>query len=303
MFEILNRSQNVAIKVIGIGDCGGEAINHMLANGLKSAEFAAIDTNAQSLSRCRAPTKLLTGDMHSHNIWADDQQTNANAERIKELIGDVSLVFVIAEMGSGNALAPIVAQIARELKILTVAIITQPSSPEEKRKINFNESIKVMLGNVDSLIVVPNSSSMEQPDHGTLKNMGATHDLMMRAVACIAEDLNGHGLINLDFEEALELLSNTGLAVVGTGLASGVDRAREASELAIMQSGAAKLSSARQVLVTITASTLQMPELDTVLKRIQSATQESIFTISSPVFDETMGNELRVTILATGINT
>jgi len=160
-----------------------------------------------------------------------------------------------------------------------------------------------MLGNVDSLIVVPNSSSMEQPDHGTLKNMGATHDLMMRAVACIAEDLNGHGLINLDFEEALELLSNTGLAVVGTGLASGVDRAREASELAIMQSGAAKLSSARQVLVTITASTLQMPELDTVLKRIQSATQESIFTISSPVFDETMGNELRVTILATGINT
>ena len=126
---------------------------------------------------------------------------------------------------------------------------------------------------------------------------------MMRAVACIAEGLNGRGVINLEFDEVLELMSNTGLAVVGTGLASGSDRARMASELAIVQSGHTELSCARRVLVTITASTLQRQELDTVLRRIQSATEDSIFTISSPVFDEAMGDELRVTILATGINT
>jgi cell division protein FtsZ len=122
-------------------------------------------------------------------------------------------------------------------------------------------------------------------------------------VACIAEGLSGQGGINLDYDEVSELLSHTGLGVVSTGLASGVDRASEASEQAIMQSGAAELSSARRVYVTITASMLQMQELDTVLRRVQSATEDSIFTISSPVFDEAMGDELRVTILATGINT
>ena len=301
MFETLDRTQTIAIKVIGIGDCGGEAINHMMANGLRYAEFAVIDSNAQVFSRSQAPTHLHIEGIFLKKLCADERQININYKRIKELIGDVSLVFVIAEMG--NELAPIVAQAARELKILTVAVVTQLSSYEEKRKINFNESLKVMLGNVDSLIVVPHSSSMQQPDHGTQNHLCAPSDLMMRAVACIAEGLNGLGLINLDFDEVFELLSHTGLGGVGTGLASGVDRASEASELAMMQSGAAELSCARRVLVTITASTLQMQELDTVLRRIQSATEESIFTISSPVFDEAMGDELRVTILATGINT
>ena len=301
MFETLDKTQTIALKVIGIGDCGGEAINHMMANGLRYAEFAVIDSNAQVFSRSQAPTHLHIEGIFLKKLCADERQININYKRIKELIGDVSLVFVIAEMG--NELAPIVAQAARELKILTVAVVTQLSSPEETRTIKFNESIQVLLEHVDSLIIVPHSSSMEQPDHGTQKHVGAPHDLMMRAVACIAEGLSGQGGINLDYDEVSELLSHTGLGVVSTGLASGVDRASEASEQAIMQSGAAELSSARRVYVTITASMLQMQELDTVLRRIQSATEDSIFTISSPVFDEAMGDELRVTILATGINT
>ena len=313
-FELMEaETQDAVIKVIGVGGCGGNAVDHMIEQGVQGVEFIVINTDAQALKRSKARTQLQIGTNITKGLGAGAKPSVGQAaaeedrERIKELISDADMVFITAGMGggTGTGAAPIVAQIARELNILTVAVVTKPFAYEGNRIRFAKAGIEALHEHVDSLIIVPNSKLMEVlgDDITVPEAFKAANGVLQGAVAGIAEVINVPGLINVDFADVRTVMSENGMAMMGSAIASGPDRARIAAEGAIASPLLEDVdrSGARGVLVNITSSSqLKLKEIDDVMKCVQFAAEEATVIVGS-VFDEIMGEELRVTVVATGL--
>ncbi|MEQ1527527.1 MAG: cell division protein FtsZ [Gallionella sp.] len=314
MFELLEaQSLDAIIKVIGVGGCGGNAINHMIEQGVQGVEFIAINTDAQALKSSKATTQLQIGSNITKGLGAGAKPSIGQAaaeedrEQIKELIRGANMVFITAGMGggTGTGAAPIVAQIAKELDILTVAVVTKPFAYEGNRMRFAKAGIEALQEHVDSLIIVPNSKLMEVlgDDITVPEAFKAANGVLQGAVAGIAEVINVPGLINVDFADVRTVMSENGMAMMGSAIATGADRARIAAERAIASPllEDIDMSGARGVLVNITSSSmLRLKEIDDVMECVQFAAEEATVIVGS-VFDENMGDGLRVTVVATGL--
>ncbi|OGS92915.1 MAG: cell division protein FtsZ [Gallionellales bacterium GWA2_59_43] len=314
MFELMEaETQDAIIKVIGVGGCGGNAVDHMIEQGVQGVEFIVINTDAQALKRSKARTQLQIGVNITKGLGAGAKPSVGQAaaeedrERIKEMLSGADMVFITAGMGggTGTGAAPIVAQIARELDILTVAVVTKPFTYEGNRMRFAKAGIEALHEHVDSLIIVPNAKLMEVlgTDITVPEAFKAANGVLQGAVAGIAEVINVPGLINVDFADVKTVMSENGMAMMGSAIASGPDRARAAAERAIASPllEDVNMSGARGVLVNITSSmNLKLKEIDDVMECVQFAAEEATVIVGS-VFDEAMGDELRVTVVATGL--
>ncbi|WP_035383335.1 cell division protein FtsZ [Ferriphaselus sp. R-1] len=314
MFEILDAQPHGAvIKVIGVGGCGGNAVDHMIEQGMKGVEFIAINTDAQALKRSKSRVQLQIGANLTKGLGAGAKPEVGQAaaeedrERIAELIRGANMVFITAGMGggTGTGAAPIVAKVAKELGILTVAVVTKPFMFEGKRMTLAQNGIEELASHVDSLIIVPNAKLMEVLGGKTTlpQAFKASNGVLQGAVAGIAEVINVPGMVNVDFADVSTLMSENGMAMMGAATATGEDRAKRAAEQAIASPllEDVDLSGARGILVNITSSSnLTLEELHEVMNCFQFAAQEATVIVGS-VFDEDMGDELRVTLVATGL--
>ncbi|HMC12902.1 MAG TPA: cell division protein FtsZ, partial [Gallionellaceae bacterium] len=236
MFEIMDtQPQEAVIKVIGVGGCGGNAVDHMIEQGVQGVEFIAINTDAQALKRNKARNQLQIGSGITRGLGAGAVPDIGRAaaeedrERIAELMSGANMVFITAGMGggTGTGAAPVVAQVARELDILTVAVVTKPFAHEGKRMRLAQVGIEALSEYVDSLIIVPNEKLMIVLGEDTtlLEAFRASNGVLQGAVAGIAEVINVPGLVNVDFADVRTLMSENGMAMMGSATASGKDRA------------------------------------------------------------------------------
>ncbi len=312
-FQMLdNETQGAVIKVIGVGGAGGNAVQHMINRGVQGVDFICANTDAQALARSKAEHVIQLG---KSGLGAGAKPENGRIaaeearDRIAESLRDAHMVFITAGMGggTGTGAAPIVAQVAKELGILTVGVVSKPFGFEGSRKMRTAEEGLDMLGShVDSLIVVLNEKLEEVM--GEDAEMDAcfkcADDVLHNAVAGIAEIIKVDGLINVDFEDVKTVMSEQGKAMMGTAMANGIDRARLAAEQAVTSPllEGVDLSGARGVLVNITASrTLKLRETRTVMETISAFAAEDATVIMGAVYDDTMGDNLRVTVVATGL--
>lgn len=314
MFEIMDtQAQEAVIKVIGVGGCGGNAVDHMIEQGVQGVEFVAINTDAQALKRNKARTQLQIGSSVTKGLGAgaipDVGRAAAEEDRtrIAEIISGANMVFITAGMGggTGTGAAPVVAEVAKELGILTVAVVTKPFAHEGKRMRFAQEGIEALSAYVDSLIIVPNEKLMSVLGEDTtlLEAFRAANGVLQGAVAGIAEVINVPGLVNVDFADVRTLMSENGMAMMGSATASGKDRALVAAERAMSSPllENVNLSGARGVLVNISSSAnLTMKEYKQITNSVQFAVEDATVIVGS-VFDEGMGDDLRVTIVATGL--
>ena len=315
MFEIENAQlQDAVIKVIGVGGCGGTAVDHMIEKGVQGVEFIVINTDAQALNRNKARTQLQIGATITKGLGAGAipdvgrAAAEEDRERIADLIRGANMVFITAGMGggTGTGAAPVVAQIAKEMDVLTVAVVTKPFIHEGKRMRLAQVGIEALSKSVDSLIIVPNEKLMTVlgEDTSLLDAFSASNSVLQGAVAGIAEVINVPGLMNVDFADVRTLMSENGMAMMGSATASGSDRAKVAAERAMSSPllEDVNLAGARGVLINISSSNkLTLREFREITNSVQFAIEEATVIVGS-VFDENMGDELRVPIVATGLN-
>ena len=316
MFEIMEvPSQEAVIKVIGVGGCGGNAVDHMIAHGVKGVEFICANTDVQALRRTQARTQLQIGTNITKGLGAGAnpemgrQAALEDRERIVEMISGTDMLFLTAGMGggTGTGAAPVVAEIARELGILTVAVVTKPFAFEGKRQRVATEGMEALAQHVNSLIVIPNDKLMQVLGNQVTLDEAfrAANDVLHGAVAGIAEIISCPGMINVDFADVKAVMSETGMAMMGSAKAAGTDRARMAAEQAVACPllEDIDIADARGVLVNISASKalFQLQEMYDVMEVIKSIASESATVIIGNVYDDSLEDELRVTIVATGL--
>jgi cell division protein FtsZ len=315
MFEIMDtQPQEAVIKVIGVGGCGGNAVDHMLERGVEGVEFICMNTDAQALKRNRSQRLLQLGTGVTKGLGAGAnpdvgrQAAMEDRERIVELIDGADMLFLTAGMGggTGTGAAPIVAEVARELGILTVAVVTKPFAFEGKRLKIAQTGLEELGRHVDSLIVIPNDKLMAVlgEDISMLDAFKAANSVLHGAVAGIAEVIKCPGLVNVDFADVRTVMSEMGMAMMGSAIASGPHRATEAAEQAVASPllEDVNLAGARGVLVNITASmSLKMKEVHEVMNTIKAFTADDATVIVGTVIDEALGDGLRVTMVATGL--
>ncbi|NBQ69715.1 MAG: cell division protein FtsZ [Nitrosomonadaceae bacterium] len=315
MFEIMNNeTQEAVIKVVGVGGCGSNAVDHMIQNGMQGVEFISMNTDAQALKSNKAPTVLQLGTGITKGLGAGAnpeigrEAALEDRDRIAELIQGADMLFITAGMGggTGTGAAPVVAQVAKEMGILTVAVVSKPFAFEGKRLAAAKAGMEALSQHVDSLIVIPNDKLMMVlgNDISMLDAFKAANDVLYGAVAGIAEVINCPGLVNVDFADVRTVMSEMGMAMMGSAIAMGVDRARVAAERAVSSPllEDISLSGARGILVNITASsTLKMREVHEVMNTIKDLTAEDATIIVGTVIDENMADNLRVTMVATGL--
>jgi cell division protein FtsZ len=316
MFEIMEvPSQDAVIKVIGVGGCGGNAVDHMIANGVKGVEFVCANTDVQALRRTQARTQLQLGTNVTKGLGAGAnpemgrQAALEDRERIIDLISGTDMLFLTAGMGggTGTGAAPVVAEIARELGILTVAVVTKPFAFEGKRQKIALEGMAALSEQVNSLIVIPNDKLMQVLGNQVTLDEAfrAANDVLHGAVAGIAEIISCPGMINVDFADVKTVMSETGMAMMGSAKAAGTDRARMAAEQAVACPllEDIDIADARGVLVNISASKslFQLQEMYDVMEVIKAFASDSATIITGTVYDDTLEDELRVTIVATGL--
>ncbi len=315
MFEIMDtQTQEAVIKVIGVGGCGGNAVDHMIASGLSGVDFICANTDAQALKRNQANVTVQLGSAITKGLGAGAnpgvgrEAALEDRERIAELIDGADMLFITAGMGggTGTGAAPVVAEVAKELGILTVAVVTKPFGFEGKRMKVAQEGIEALSQHVDSLIVIPNDKLMEVLGGkiGFRDAFKAADGVLHGAVAGIAELIKCTGMINVDFADVRTVMSEMGMAMMGSAQATGADRARTAAEQAVASPllEDVNLSGARGVLVNITSSEdMQLEEVYEVMNTIRSFTAEDATVIFGTVFDSTLHDELRVTVVATGL--
>jgi cell division protein FtsZ len=314
-FEVLEAEDQAAvIKVIGVGGCGGNAVDHMIQNGVEGVEFICANTDAQALKRNQARTLLQLGTNITKGLGAGANPDIGRAagmedrERISELIEGADMLFITAGMGggTGTGAAPVVAEIAKEMGILTVAVVTKPFLFEGTRLKSAESGMKELSNHVDSLIVIPNDKLMAVlGDDVTMDDaFKAANNVLYGAVAGIAEVINCPGLINVDFADVKTVMSKAGMAMMGSASATGVDRARLSAEQAVASPllEDVNLSGAGGVLVNITASSgLKMREIHEVMNTVKDFTADDATVIMGTVIEENMQNDLRVTVVATGL--
>jgi len=316
MFEIMDApAQEAVIKVIGVGGCGGNAVDHMITGGVKGVEFIVANTDVQALKRNQAKIQLQLGVNVTKGLGAGAnpeigrQAALEDRERIAESIGGADMLFLTAGMGggTGTGAAPVVAEIAKELGILTVAVVTRPFGFEGKRQKFAQEGLDQLAQFVDSLIVVPNEKLLQVLGakvklHDAFR---AANDVLHGAVAGIAEIISCPGMINVDFADVRTVMSEMGMAMMGSARAAGTDRARAAAEQAIACPllEDINISDARGVLVNISASeqSFELQEMYDVMETVKAFAAESATVIVGTVYDETLSDDLRVTVVATGL--
>ena len=312
MFEIIEKDElDTIIKVVGVGGAGGNAVEHMIREGVQGVEFIAANTDSQALGRSQAPVKLALGKLGAGGKpEAGKSAAEAHKDAIRAQLEGAHMAFITAGMGggTGTGAAPVVAEIAREMGILTVGVVSKPFSFEGgKRMKNAEAGITEFSKHVDSLIVILNDKLMEVmgEDAGVDDCFKAADDVLKNAVGGIAEIITNHGLVNVDFEDVRTVMGETGRAMMGSAVAAGIDRARIAAEQAVASPllEGINLSGARGVLVNITAarSTLKMKEVNEVMATVRAFAAEDAHVIFGAVYDEAMGENLRVTVVATGL--
>ncbi len=315
MFELVDaQPQEAVIKVIGVGGCGGNAVDHMIQAGVQGVEFICANTDSQALKRNKSRVQLQLGATVTKGLGAGAnpdigrQAAVEDRERIVELIEGADMLFLTAGMGggTGTGAAPIVAEVARELGILTVAVVTKPFAFEGRRQRVASEGLEALSKHVDSLIVIPNEKLMQVlgEDISMLDAFKAANSVLHGAVAGIAEVINCPGLVNVDFADVRTVMSEMGMAMMGSAVASGPHRSTEAAEQAVASPllEDVNLAGARGVLVNITASaSLKMKEVHDVMNTIKAFTAEDATVIVGTVIDENMADQLRVTMVATGL--
>ena len=298
------------IKVVGVGGAGGNAVEHMIREGVGGVEFICCNTDAQALAKSSAHVTLQLGPGLGAGGKPEKARELAQADRarIAEVLTGANMVFITAGMGggTGTGAGPVVAEVARELGILTVAVVTKPFEYEGRRKRLAEEGVAELAKHVDSLIVILNEKLEEVlgDDVTMLDAFKAADNVLRNAVGGIAEIINVPGLVNVDFEDVRTVMGEMGKAMMGSASAAGVDRARIAAEAAVASPllEGIELSGARGVLVNITASTtLGLKEYKEVMATIRQYTAAEATVICGAVFDETMEDQLRVTVVATGL--
>ena len=316
MFEIMDRdSQEAVIKVIGVGGCGGNAVEHMIEKNVGGVEFICANTDMQALKKSQAKTTLQIGMDITKGLGAGAkpeigrEAALEDRDRIAEVIDGADMLFITAGMGggTGTGAAPIVAEVAKEMGILTVAVVTKPFAFEGKRSKTAMDGLEELSKHVDSLIIIPNDKLMEVlgDDVTFIDAFKAANDVLHNAVSGIAEIINCPGMVNVDLADVRTVMSEMGMAMMGSAIATGPERAVMAAEQAVASPllENVNLANARGVLVNITAShSFKMKEYNDVMNTIRSFTAEDATVIVGNVFDETMGDALRVTMVATGLN-
>ncbi len=308
--------QNANIKVIGVGGGGSNAVNFMMQQKIEGVVFMNANTDKQALDKSAAPIKLQLGDEITRGLGAGAnpeigrQSAEADREKIKDYLKGTDMLFITAGMGggTGTGAAPVVAELAKEMGILTVAVVTKPFSFEgRKRMLVAEEGIKNLSHHVDSLIIVPNNKllSVLGKNVTLLNAFKAANNVLLGAVQGIAELITRPGLINVDFADVRTVMSEMGMAMMGTGIANGENRARAAAEAAIASPllEDVDLSGAKGILVNITAGLdMSIGEFDEVGSVIQAiASQEGATVVVGTTIDPDMTDELRVTIIVTGL--
>jgi len=316
MFEFVDTDNQAAvIKVIGVGGGGGNAVEHMLSGNIEGVEFICANTDAQALNNSAAKTLLQLGRNITKGLGAGAdpligrQAALEDRDRIMELLEGADMVFITAGMGggTGTGAAPIVAQVAKEMGILTVAVVTRPFSFEGKKRAQIADDGINELGQfVDSLITIPNEKllSVLGRDISLLNAFGAANDVLLGAVQGIAELITCPGLINVDFADVKTVMSEMGMAMMGSGKAQGEDRATVAAETAISSPllEDVNLSGAKGILVNITAGMdMTIGEFDEVGNTVKQFASENATVVVGTVIDPDMSGEMRVTIVATGL--
>jgi cell division protein FtsZ len=308
--------QKAKIKVIGIGGGGTNAVNNMIQSDLRGVDFISANTDAQSLASSLANIRLQLGSGSTGGLGAGAnpeigrQATLEDAEKIRQELEGSNMVFITAGMGGGTGTggAPILAQISKELGALTVAVVTKPFHFEgQKRLKQAEEGIRELRQVVDTLITIPNDRliSLATKKASFLEMLKKADDVLLYAVKGISDLITIPGLINLDFADVRTIMAEMGVALMGTGLASGENRALEAAQKAISSPllEDITIAGARAVLMNITASsTLGFEEVTEASSLIQKEVHEEANIIWGTAIDESMGDELRITVIATGIN-
>jgi cell division protein FtsZ len=316
MFELMDTySQTAVIKVLGVGGGGGNAVSHMVQAGLEGVDFICINTDAQALKHSKVRTALQIGCNITKGLGAGaDPEVGRQAamedrDRIIELIEGCDMLFITAGMGggTGTGAAPVVAQVARELGILTVAVVTKPFEMEgNKRTRVADHGMQELSKYVDSLITIPNQKLLSVLGSETtlLDAFKAANTVLQGAVQGIAELITRPGLINVDFADVRTVMAETGMAMMGSGTASGDDRAREAAEAAISSPllEDINLSGAQGILVNVTAGMdLSIGEFQEVGNVIKQFASDDATVVVGTVIDADMTNQIRVTVVATGL--
>jgi len=317
MFELMDSysHSSAVIKVIGIGGGGGNAVEHMLATNMDGVEFVCANTDAQALKNSSCRTVLQLGGSVTKGLGAGAnpeigrQAALEDRDRIAEVLEGTDMLFITAGMGggTGTGASPVIAQMAKEMGILTVAVVTKPFPFELKRRMTIaEEGIHELAEHVDSLITVPNEKLMTVLGRSvTLREaFRAANDVLLGAVQGIAELITRPGMINVDFADVGTVMSEKGRAMMGSGKATGEGRARTASEAAIACPllEDVNLSGARGILVNVTAGTnLGMDEFAEVGEAIGDFASENALVVIGTVLDESLDEELRVTVVATGL--
>ncbi|MCH8163477.1 MAG: cell division protein FtsZ [Proteobacteria bacterium] len=316
MFEFIDTDNQAAIiKVIGVGGGGGNAVQHMLSGNIEGVEFICANTDAQALNNSDAKTLLQLGRSITKGLGAGaDPEIGRQAaledrDRIMDVLDGADMVFITSGMGggTGTGAAPIVAQVAKEMGILTVAVVTRPFTFEGKKRAQIaDEGINELGQFVDSLITIPNEKLLAVlgRDISLLNAFGAANDVLLGAVQGIAELITCPGLINVDFADVRTVMSEMGMAMMGTGKAQGEDRAVVAAEAAVSSPllEDVNLSGARGILVNITAGMdMTIGEFDEVGNTVKQFASDNATVVVGTVIDPDMSGEMRVTIVATGL--
>ncbi|HKM27528.1 MAG TPA: cell division protein FtsZ [Thiopseudomonas sp.] len=317
MFELVDQTpQQAVIKVIGVGGGGGNAVNHMVASNIEGVEFICANTDSQALRDITARTVLQLGSNLTKGLGAGTnpeigrKAAEEDRERITEVLQGTDMVFITTGMGggTGTGAAPVIAQIAKEMGILTVAVVTRPFPFEGRRRLQIaDEGIRALAEHVDSLITIPNEKLLTilGKDASLLSAFAKADDVLAGAVRGISDIIKRPGMINVDFADVRTVMSEMGMAMMGTGSATGSNRAREATEEAVRNPLLADvvLSGARGILVNITAGPdLSLGEYEEVGSIIEAFACDEAMVKVGTVIDPDMRDELHVTVVVTGLD-
>ena len=315
MFTLIENEKSAKIKVIGVGGAGGNAINNMIDSKLKGVKFIAANTDAQSLEISKASVKLQMGEKLTEGLGAGanpqigKEAALENADAIRKALENSHMVFITAGFGggTGTGAAPVIAEICKEIDALTVAVVTKPFSFEGmKRAIQAEEGIEILKKVADTVITIPNDRlrGLASKDAKMIDMFIKADEVLLHSVKGITDLITMPGLVNLDFADVKTTMSRAGMAIMGIGIASGENRSVEAAERAISHPllEDISISGAQGVLMNITSnSDLTMEEMTEASERIYSEVGEDADIIWGTVIDDNIGDEMSVTVIATGI--
>ena len=316
MFEVIdNKKQEALIKVVGVGGCGNNAVDYMIERNIHGVDFISVNTDLQSLKKSQAKNIVQIGLHLTKGLGSGarpdsgKQAAIEDKEKLKDAIKDADMLFITAGMGggTGTGAAPVIAEIAKELGILTVAVVTKPFSFEGKRNQIAEEGLKELRNYVDSLIVIPNEKLMNVlgADVTFINAFSAANEVLYNSVSGISDIINHTGLINVDFSDVKTVMAEMGSAIIGSGVFEGDNRAVKAAQLAINSPllENIELKNAKGILVNISASSsFKMKEYIDVMNEVKSITANDATVIVGNVIDDELENKIKVTIVATGLD-